>query len=183
MLAVVVLGVLAATVEYGTGMHRLSLLAQPNRVRFVISKVVTVVFLVIVVATPTVPLAYVLAQSAMGPYGSTLGAASVPLAVIGAVLALALMALVAYGLAVITRSSVLPLAILLPLIFAGSQILSVIAATSTAARYLPDQAAMQIYRIDPGPGELSSLEGLVVLVSWVFGLLVAAAVLTERRHA
>lgn len=183
VLAIVVLGVLAATIEYGTGMHRLSLLAQPVRTRFLAAKAVTVVLFVLVVAVPTVPLTYVLAQKAMGPYGSTLGAPSVPLAVGGAVVALSLMALVAFALAVIFRSNVVPLAILLPMIFAGSQILSAIDATRAAAKYLPDRAASAIYRIDPAAGELDSLAGLAVLVAWVVGLLLVAAVLTERRPA
>lgn len=183
VLAIVVLGVLAATVEYGSGMYRVSLLAQPVRWRFMAAKVATILLFVILLAGPTVPLAYVVTQSVMGPYGSTLGAPSVPVAVVGAVIALALMALVAFGLATIFQSSVIPLAILLPLIFAGSQILSAIDATRTVAKFLPDRAARQMYRTEPVPNELGSVEGLLVLLAWVGGLLAIALLLTERRPA
>ena len=183
MLSVVVLGVLAATVEYGSGMQRLSLLAQPNRGRFLAGKLAGITVLIAPIALVTVITGYWLAQKALGPYGSTLTAPSVPRAIAGAVVAVTLMAVLSFGLAVVTRSTVAPLAIILPMIFAGSQILSAIPATRELARFLPDKAAGQLYRVQPTADELGPAWGLVVLTLWTLSMLAAAAYMTLRRPA
>ena len=183
MVAVIVLGVLAATVEFSTDMHQLSLLAQPRRWRFVVGKIGTLVVMVVVLALPVVVITYAATQVALGPYGSTLGAPGVPAAIVGAVGALVLMSLIFYACGAIARNAVVPLAVLLPMTLAGSQLLTFFKATRELARYLPDHAARQMYALTTQEGALAPLEGFLVVLTWAGVLMAIAILMTEQRSA
>lgn len=79
------------------------------------------------------------------------------------------MSLLAVGVAAAARSAVLPLAVLLPLVLVGSQILSVIGATKEVARWFPDRVGAQMLTVDSG----DALTGLVVLLAWTAAALTA----------
>ena len=103
---------------------------------------------------------------------------------LGAVAYSTLICLFAAGLAMIARSPILPLATLIPLVLAGSQILSVIGATAAVARFLPDRAGMRILAVVPGgAGELTPLVGLLVMLTWVTAALVSGFLLLRHRDA
>ena len=183
-LAAIVFGVLLVTGEYGSGMIKLSLLAMPRRGGFYAAKMTVTALTVAVAAIPATLLCYAVTEFALGPHGASIAAHGVPRAMVGAVGYLALMSLLAAGLATMARNAILPLAILLPLVLAGSQILSVIGATSAVARYLPDQAGMRILAVHAtGTAKLSPAAGLAVMLAWTAASLGGGYLLLRRRDA
>jgi ABC-2 type transport system permease protein len=165
--ALIAFGVLLVTNEYRTGMIRLSLLAMPRRGQFYAAKMAVAALASAVIAVPASVVAYAVTQVALGPYGASIQAPGVPGALAGAAAYLVLMCLFAAGIAVITRSTVAPLAILIPVVLIGSHLLTLIGATKGVARYLPDQAGMQMLAIHVDRGALTPAEGAVVLLAWV----------------
>jgi amino acid permease len=89
---------------------------------------------------------------------------------------LTLMSLFAAGVAATARSAVLPLAVLLPMVLAGTQILSVIGATKEVARYFPDQAGMRMLTVQSH----DAYTGFAVLLVWTAAAL-TAGYLRHRR--
>jgi ABC-2 type transport system permease protein len=183
-LALIVFSVLLVTSEYGSRMIGLSLLAVPRRGLFYAAKMIVTGLAAAVVSVPGIVLAYLATQLALGPYGASVFTSGVPRAMLGAVGYLTLMSVFAAAIAVMARNPIVPLATLLPLVLAGSQILSVIGATAAAARFLPDQAGMRMLAVSVGSSDkLSPGAGLAVLLGWTAGALVAGYVLLHRRDA
>src|SRR5947209_3618932 len=163
-LASIVFSVLLVTSEYGSRMIGLSLIAVPRRGHFYAAKMIVVGLAAAVVAIPAVVLAYMATEFALGPYGSSPVASGVPRAMLGAVGYLTLMSIFAAGIAVIARNPIVPLATLLPLVLAGSQILSIIGATAVIARFLPALAGMRILAVRAGRSvRLSSVAGVALM--------------------
>ncbi|MEV0116156.1 ABC transporter permease [Streptomyces sp. NPDC050844] len=173
-LALIVFGVLVVSSEYGSGMMRVSLLAVPRRGRLYAAKMAVTATAALLVAIPVTVAGYLVTQLALGSHGASIGADGVPRALAGAVLYLTLMSLFAAGAAAAARSAVVPLAILLPMVLAGSQILSVIGATKEVARYFPDRAGARMLTVDAG----DAYTGGAVLLVWT----VTALVLGHVRH-
>jgi ABC-2 type transport system permease protein len=183
-LALIVFSVLLVTSEYGSRMIGLSLLAVPKRGHFYAAKMIVTGLAAAAVSIPAIVLAYIGTQLALGPYGASPFASGVPRAMLGAVGYLTLMSLFAAGIAVMARNPIVPLAILLPLVLAGSQILSVIGATAAMARFLPDQAGMRMLAVSVDSGDkLSPVAGFAVLLGWTVGALIGGYVLLLRRDA
>jgi ABC-2 type transport system permease protein len=183
-LAAIVFAVLLVTCEYGSGMIKLSLLAMPRRGGFYTAKMAVIALTVAAAAIPATALGYALMQAELGPYGASIAAPGVPRAMVGAVGYLALISLLAAGLAVMTRNAIVPLATLLPVILAGSQILSDFHVTAAIARFLPDRAGMQmIGHPVMTAGGLSPVAGLVVLLAWAGASLAGGYLLLRRRDA
>jgi len=183
-LALIVFSVLLVTSEYGSRMIGLSLLAVPRRSHFYAAKMIVTGLAAAFVSIPAIALAYLATQFALGPYGASLFASGVPRAMLGAVGYLTLMAIFAAGIAVMARNPIVPLAVLLPLVLAGSQILSVIGATASIARFLPDRAGMSMLAVSAGSGGmLSSGEGFAVLLGWTATAVIGGYLLIRRRDA
>jgi len=183
-LALIVFSVLLVTSEYGSRMIGLSLLAVPQRSHFYAAKMIITGFAAAMVSIPAIVLAYLATQLALGPYGASPFTSGVPGAMLGAVGYLTLMSIFAAAIAVMARNPIVPLATLLPLVLAGSQILSVSGATAAMARFLPDQAGMRMLAVSAGGGgKLSPVAGLAVLVAWTTAALVGGLVLLRRRDA
>jgi len=183
-LALIVFSVLLVTSEYGSRMIGLSLLAVPRRGHFYAAKMIVVGLAAAVVAIPAVVLAYVATELALGPYGSSPLASGVPRAMLGAVGYLTLMSVFAAGIAAMARNPIVPLATLLPLVLAGSQILSIIGATTVIARFLPDRAGMRMLAVSAGNSDqLSSVAGFAVMLVWAAAALIGGYLLLQRRDA
>jgi ABC-type transport system involved in multi-copper enzyme maturation permease subunit len=161
-LALIVFGVLVVASEYGSGMMRVSLLAVPRRGRLYAAKMAVAALAAAAVAIPVTVVSYLVTQVALGPHGASIGAAGVSRALVGAVVYLTLMCLFATGTAAVARNAIVPLAILFPMVLAGSHILSVIGATKEMARYFPDQAGMQMLTV----GSHDAGFGFAVLLAW-----------------
>jgi ABC-type transport system involved in multi-copper enzyme maturation permease subunit len=181
--ALIAFGVLVVTNEYRTGMIRLSLLAMPRRGQFYAAKMIVAALASAVIAIPGAIVAYAATQVALGPYGASIDAAGVPRSLAGASAYLVLMCLFAAGIAVITRSTVAPLAILIPVVLVGSHLLTLIGPTKVIAKYLPDQAGMQMLAIHTGHGALTPAAGAAVLLAWVVAAQAGGYLLHQFRDA
>lgn len=175
-LALIVFGVLVVASEYGSGMMRVSLLAVPRRGRLYAAKMAVTAAVTAVVAIPVTVVSYLVTQLALGPHGASIGASGVPRALVGAVVYLTLMCLFAASTAAMARNAIVPLAVLLPMVLAGSQILSIIGATKEVARYFPDRAGMQMLTVDSH----DAYTGCAVLLAWTVAAL-ACGYLRHRR--
>lgn len=166
-LALIVFGVLVVTSEYTSGMIRVSLLAVPRRGRLYLAKMSVTAVAAVAVSVPVTVVGYLVTQAALGSHGSSLGASGVPRALAGAVVYLTLMCLFAAGIAAIARNAVVPLAVLLPMVLAGTHILSLIGATKEMARYFPDQAGNELLTVRSP----HTAFGFTVLLAWTLAAL------------
>jgi ABC-2 type transport system permease protein len=178
-LALIVFGVLVVTTEYGSGMMRVSLLAVPRRGRLYAAKMAVTTLAAAAVAIPVTVVSYLVTQFALGPHGASIGASGVPRALAGAVAYLTLMCLFAASTAAMARSAVVPLAVLLPMVLAGSQILSIIGATKEVARYFPDRAGTQMLTVNSH----DAYTGCAVLLTWTAAALVCGYLRHRRWDA
>ncbi|MQS37327.1 ABC transporter permease [Streptomyces katsurahamanus] len=175
-LALIVFGVLIFASEYASGMMRVSLIAVPRRGRLYAAKVAVIAVAAAALAIPVTIVSYLVTQLALGTHGAPIDASGVPRALAGAVLYLTLMSLFAAGVAALSRSAIVPLAILLPMVLAGSQILSVIGATKEIVRYFPDRAGAQMVTANSD----DAYTGFLVLLAWTVAAL-TAGYLRHRR--
>jgi ABC-type transport system involved in multi-copper enzyme maturation permease subunit len=188
-LALVVFGILVVSTEYTSGTIRASLLAMPRRGLFYGCKVLAGALPVIGVSLITVLVTFFTAQAALGPHRTSLGAGGVPRAVVGSCLYLILICLFAMGVTAMLRSSTRSLAILLPLLFLGSQGLGNIPKVKTVTQYLPDQAGMVIMHIAGPPGDprfgrdYGPWTGLGILGLWTAAALLGGYLVLRRRDA
>lgn len=186
-LALVVLAVFVVTGEYSTGTIRASLAAAPKRGRFFAAKTVAGALVATGIALATVAGTFAAAQAGLGPHGTSIAAGGALVAAFGACLYLLLIYLFATGLAMLLRSAIPTLGILLPLLFLGSQGLGNVPKVKAVAQYLPDQAGMVVMHIvgpadDPQFGRpYGPWAGVGIMALWAGVALVAGYVALRRR--
>lgn len=187
-LAMVVFGVLVVGTEYSSGMIRTSLAAVPQRATFMFSKIAVATVLALVVGLATSFLAFFLGQALLGEHRTTIGADNVLRAVIGGGLYMGLIALFSMGVAMMLRSSMLSLGILMPFFFLVSQILASVPKAKTVARYFPDQAGSKIMQVVPAAmgsdkAPYGPWGGLGIMVIWVAVALLGGYLVLKKRDA
>ncbi|WP_205740975.1 ABC transporter permease [Haloactinopolyspora alba] len=185
-LAAVVVGALAAGQEFSTSTIRTSFAATPRRVVFYGAKTLAVAGAVLAVSLVTVPVAFVTAQAALGPHGTSLSAADARAAVVGACLYLPLISVFALGVATALGSAARALGVLLPVLFLGSQGLGNMPQIRDVVQYLPDQAGMVLMHLDvdgdPQFGrDYGSWAASAILVAWTAFALVGGYLALRRR--
>ncbi|MEV5575603.1 ABC transporter permease [Spirillospora sp. NPDC052269] len=177
MLALIVFGVLAVS---GDPLGP-ALLAVPRRARFHAAKMVAIVVAALPVVTFSVVVSDAVTQVALGPYGKSLGTSGVPGAMAGAVLFLTAMCVLAAGFTMMTRTALVPLAVLLPLITVGSQLLTIADASRRVARFLPDRAGAQLLTVRPDHDALGPALGGAVMAVWVAAAVAGGLLVLRRR--
>ncbi|MEV0808515.1 ABC transporter permease subunit [Micromonospora sp. NPDC050200] len=188
-LALVAFAVLVVSGEYRSGTIRASLAAVPRRGLFYGGKLVAGALVVSVVSLVTVVVTFVVAQPALGPRKTSLGADGVPQAMVGAWLYLTLICLFAMGVAAMLRSSALSLGILIPLLLLNSQGLGNIPKVKTVAQFLPDQAGWVIMHLAGPPDDprwaraYGPWTGLGIVALWAVAALVGGYLVLRRRDA
>ncbi|BDM69812.1 ABC transporter [Streptomyces nigrescens] len=188
-LGLVVFGVLLVGSEYSSGTIRTSLAAVPRRGVFFSGKVLAGALVALVVAAATVIVTFVVAQTALGPYRTTMGADGVPARLGGACVYLTLICVFSMGVATMLRSSAVSLGILLPLLFLGSQGLGNVPALKSVLQYLPDQAGLVLMHLtgpqdDPRFGHGYGPWGaLMILLAWTAASLLGGYLTLCRRDA
>jgi ABC-2 type transport system permease protein len=188
-LPLVVFGVLVMSSEYTSGTVRLSLVAVPRRGVFYCSKIAACTLAALSFAPLTVIITFVTAQAALGEHSASLEGHGSAQAAFGACLYLTLICLFSMGVAAILRSSARALAILLPLLFLGSQGLGNIPKLKTVTQYLPDQAGMVIMHLAGPPGDprfsraYGPWTGLGILAGWTAAALLFGYLVLARRDA
>ncbi len=184
-IAIAVFGVLVISGEYSSGTIRATLAAAPQRGRLYLAKLAATTPVVLTLSFATVVSTFYTAQVALGPI-------SVPFdtqGIVGATLYLTLICLLATGVATMLRSAALSLAILLPLLFLGSQGLGNIPKIKTFTQYLPDQTAMVIMHLT-GPPDSAQFgrpygpwTGLALTALWTLAALLGGYLVLRKRDS
>jgi len=187
-LAVAVLGILAATGEYSSGMIRSTLAAVPRRGRVLAAKA-AVTGLATLVLGEVLSFAAFLAGQAMlhspAPH-ATLSQPGVLRAVLFGGLYLPLVALISLGIGTLVRRASAGISIMVGLIFVLPIVLLAlpVAFTNSAARYLPVVIAENsLTAVKTVPLSLSPWAGLAMLVLYAAVALGAGGLLLARRDA
>jgi len=183
-LALGVLGVLAITAEYSTGMIRASASAVPRRLPLLWGKAVVFGLVTLALMVPSVLIAFVVGESIFS--GRHINVAfthpGVARAVIGAALYLTVVGLFGLGLGAIVRNTAGGIATFAGLMFVLPPLMNVLPTSwnNAASPYLPLQAGEAIMTTSAG-NHLSPWVGLGLLCGYAAAALAIAAVLLIRR--
>ncbi|RII98571.1 hypothetical protein DZF93_19625 [Clavibacter michiganensis subsp. insidiosus] len=126
--------------------------------------------------------AVLVAHAARGDDGPPVSGLTAGMAgnLVGVVVNFALIGLLAASVTVLTRSLVVPLVVLVPLVLGLTVSL---VGLVPAVRYLPDLAGIQLLTAYPGVGLLDPVPGALVMLAWTGALGAAAALSLLRRDA
>src|SRR6266576_2465147 len=180
-IAIGLLGVLAVTSEYSSGMIRATLAAVPHR-PLVLTAAVAVTCIAACLAAYLAFQAFLPAGDAMR---TTLADPGAPRAVSGAGLYLTVLALLGFGLGAILRSSAGAVAVLFGMLFVPTLLVALLPSSwqDTVGRYLPMNAGDTIYTVRPESHMLQPWTGFGVFCLYAAAALAAGFVLIGRRDA
>jgi len=187
-LVVAVLGVLAISGEYSTGMIRSSLTATPRRLPMLAAKAVVLFVCTFVVGVITTVGSYLVAASVLGGKGisASLTDPDLLLPLLGGALYLALVAVFALGVGAILRSSAGGIAAALGIILLLPIVLPMIPAqwATDLMPYLLSNAGLGVFGLNAfGPESFEVWQNVLIVLGWVAVSLAGAAMLLRRRDA
>jgi ABC-type transport system involved in multi-copper enzyme maturation permease subunit len=182
-LAVGVLGVLAVTGEYATGMIRATLAAVPGRFPVLAAKAGVLAAVTFAVSLVTVLVTFVGGQALLGSHGISLAHPGAVRAVFGATLYLTVVAVLGVGLGFGVRSTAGGIATLIGVLFVLPIIASALPGSSGFERYLPSTAGRALFIMNGGDGILSPWLGFGIFLLYAVIVLAAAALVLRRRDA
>lgn len=195
-LAFCVLGILAITGEYSTGMIRSTFAAAPRRLPVLWAKLVVVVTAVFVVSVVAVALSWAGAAPFFDDLGATIDLSSSEdvRILLGTPLYLATITALAFAVGALTRHSAGALAVVIGLLlivetaFASIpwrplQTISPFLPSTAGGRLTQDSATIEAMDQFSEFATLTPWQGYGVLMGWVVVLLAVAAVLLRRRDA
>ena len=184
-LAIGVLGVLAVTSEYSTGMIRTTFAAAPQRRTVIAAKAAVfgaVAFAVGIVASF---ITFFVGQAILSTHGVGLGAPGALRSVIGVGLYLGLLGIFAGALGTIIRSTAGAIAALFGLILVLPAVLQAFPASirDSVDKFLPGSAGQAIFHTIKDTSTLSPWLGLGVFALYAGAALATSLVLVRRRDA
>jgi ABC-2 type transport system permease protein len=184
-LAFGVLGVLAISGEYSTGMIRATLAAVPRRLPVLWAKLAVFGAVTLVLGTIAALIAFTGGQAifATKDVDASLSDPGVLRAVLGAGLFVAAMGTFGLGLGALLRNSAAAIATLTGLLFVVPVIVDVLPTRLSQAigPYLPGAAGTSIILTSTGDGRLAPWTGFGVLCAWAAVTVGLAAVMLVRR--
>jgi ABC-type transport system involved in multi-copper enzyme maturation permease subunit len=174
--------------EFSTGTIRASLAAVPSRGRFFAAKMTAVGLTVAVAALVVETAVYGLVRVVIGDAAAPLTEWWTIEALLGGWIHLTLLSVFTASIAMMLRSTVVTLSILLPVLFLSSQGLGNLDAIRPVVQYFPDQVGMVIMHMtvpgDPRFGrDYGPWEGIAILVLWTAAALVGGWLSMRRRDA
>jgi ABC-2 type transport system permease protein len=175
-IAAVSFGVLAVGHEYTGGGIRVWLAAVPRRGLYYGCKLTVVGLCALAVGLVTGFASLLGGQALLGDEGVGPGAPGALRAGVGCGVYLALLTVLASGVAAVLRNSVGALALLVPVV----SFLSPVFGATSATRFLPDQAGQQVLHTAP-EGPLGAWTGLGVLALYTAGAVFGGRLAIERR--
>lgn len=182
---VAILAVLAVGGEYGTGMVRVTLAALPRRSAVLAAKAAVITG--VVAAAAVVAVAGSLASGRLMPVPPSMSDGAVLRAATGSVLYLALIGLLALGVATVVRNSAAAIGVVLGLLYLFpivTQALSDEAWKRHLAQVSPMSAGLAVQATAGLDGlPIGPWQGLGVLAAWAAGALLLGTVLLELRDA
>jgi ABC-type transport system involved in multi-copper enzyme maturation permease subunit len=183
-LAIGVLGVLAITGEYSTGMIRATMTAVPRRLPVLWGKAVVFAAVTFGLMLPAVLLAFLVGEAILAGRGIDIAFAhpGVPRVLFGAALYLTVVGLFGLGLGAIVRNTAGGIATFAGIMFVLPPLMNVLPSSWNAAAspYLPLQAGEAIMALTRG-NQLAPWTGFGVLCTYAAAALALAAVLLVRR--
>jgi ABC-2 type transport system permease protein len=179
------LGVLLIASEYSTGMIRSTMTAVPDRLSPLFAKALVIALVAAAVGIVSSFATYFLLQPVLAQYGHEFGLDVenlVPSMLLSGVY-LALAALVALALGSLLRNSAGGIVTLVVLFLIVPMVLGFIQLDwiQDAIPYLPSEAGRQLLALEIADGDLTQLQGGLVMAAWTAVLLAAAAVTTKSR--
>jgi hypothetical protein len=187
-LAIGLLGVLAITSEYGTGMIRATLAAVPQRRLMLAAKAIVLAAVALGTGIGASFAAYLVFEAFL-PAGdamrTSLADPAVLRAVTGAGLYLAVLGLLGFGLGTVTRSSAGGVSALFGLMFVPSLLAALLpqSGQDTIGGYLPMNAADTVYTVHHQAHTLQPWAGFGVFCLYAAAALAAGFILINRRDA
>ncbi|GAA4678084.1 ABC transporter permease subunit [Frondihabitans cladoniiphilus] len=193
-----VLGALMITGEYGTGMIKSTLTADPRRFGAVFGKVLVFGISSFVIGLVSLVVAALVATPGLNHNNVSFDWSDGQfwLALIGGAGYIALVGLISFGLGAIIRSTAggiaagIGLVFILPIIGTIFSALTSVAWITNLIAFLPSNAGGKIYAYGAGTSSvkdglitLDATQGLLVLLAWAVVLLAIATVTIKRRDA
>ncbi|WP_202533264.1 ABC transporter permease [Streptomyces sp. SID3212] len=179
-IAAIAFGATAFSTEFHHGALRVSLTAVPRRTHFYAAKTATVAGAALAVGLVTGFATFFAGQTGMGSYAIGLDDPGALRATVGAGVYLALMAVLAAGLAALLRSGVLVMSLLIPFILIVSFVIGDM--KSAVADFLPDRAG-QIALHQYPDAAIGPWTGLAVTAAWAAAAVLAGWLAVGRRDA
>ena len=186
VIAVSVLGVLAFSAEYSTGLIRVTFSAAPRRRAVLAAKAAVLAAVTLAVGEVVAFATFGLVQAILAGHrqGVSLGHPGVPGAVLSAGLLLCVCALLGLALGAIIRHTAGGIAATLAVILVpGILILLPSPWDGRLGRFTLLEAALQVSALHPAADLFSPAWSLLVLLAWPAAGLAAAAVVITRRDA
>jgi ABC-2 type transport system permease protein len=186
--AVGLLGVLAVTSEYGSGMIRATMTAVPQRRLLLSAKALVLTAIAAATGIAACLAAYLVFQAFL-PAGdamrTTLADPAVLRAVTGAGLYLTVLGLLGFGLGAVLRSSAGAVAVLFGILFVPTLLVALLPSLwqDTIGPYLPMNAGETVYIVRPEAHTLQPWTGFGVFCLYAAAALAAGFVLIGRRDA
>lgn len=182
--AFAIVGVLAMSAEYSTGMIRTTLSAVPQRGYVLAGKAIVVGVSAFVLATITSFASFWIGQSILSRrnYDIALSAPGVLRAVVGAGLYTLVLVLLALALATILRNTAGTITAVVGIVFVLPIVVGLIPLRwqNDIGRYLPASAGGSVVSVHPGDGTLSPWVGFAVFCGWA--ALASAVAWWTLRH-
>lgn len=188
-LVVAILGVLAVSSEYSSGMIRASLAAVPRRGRMLLAKLTVFGIVIVIFGEITSFISFFLGQAIIGAYQgvptATLSQPGVLRAVIGAGLLLVGTGLLGLALGLLIRHSAGGIAITVALLFVAPIVASVLPDTwgHDIAKWFPPNAGGNIDNVHRAAHTLPAWWGFADFIGFVALMLLAGWILLEYRDA
>ncbi|MET9364255.1 ABC transporter permease [Streptomyces sp. NPDC006632] len=182
-LAAVIFGVIAVGGEYKDSGVRVSLAAVPDRTVFYGAKLAVVGGCVFTVGLVASLMSFLGGQALMDQgFGIGIGDPGALRAVLGCAVYLALISVLAAGVAAVLRSVTGALSVLVPLFLILPFVVGDMSRGGSAADFLPDRAGRQILLQHPA-GSLGPWSGMAVLAAWTLLISGAGWWALKRRDA
>ena len=187
-IAIGLLGVLAVTSEYSSGMIRASLAAVPQRRLMLTAKALVFTAAALITGLAACFAAYLVFQAflpAADPLRASLASPGVLRAVTGAGLYLTVLGMLGFGLGAVIRSSAGAVAALFGVLFVPTLLAALLPQSwqNTIGEYLPMNAGDAVYTVRPQAHTLGPWAGLGVFCLYAAAALAAGLVLISRRDA
>jgi hypothetical protein len=182
-----VLGGLAATGEYMTGMIRASLTAVPTRLPVLWAKLGVFAAVGLVLSETAVFVTFWVGMAILGHVGAgvSLGHPGVLRTVAGTGVYLMLTGLFGLAIGAVARNTAVAISALAGIMLVLPVVTNLLPATWTVhfARYLPSNAGQAILAVQHSAGVLAPWTGLALFAGYIAVVVAAAAVLLKRRDA
>ncbi|WP_369381203.1 ABC transporter permease [Streptomyces sp. cg36] len=180
-MAALTFGATAMAAEYRNGAIRISLGAVPDRGLFYRAKLSVIGGLTLAVGLVTSLTSFLSGQALMDKgFGIGIRDPGALAAVVGCSVYLALLSLLAAGLAALLRSVTGAMSVLVPLFLIVPFVVRDVSKGGGAADFMPDRSGRQILLLHPD-GPLGAWSGMAVLAAWT-GLAVMAGWWALRRR-